>query len=145
MSDGEMIGSFIISFRETFEALLILAIILAYLKRMHKGELIGPVLLGGVIAILFSIFIGFTSHFLVASIPEKELIEATGAFIAVPVLTSVLYWMARKGPRLREEIGITIEKEVRARRSAYLGMITLGFIVVSREGVETVLLYSLYS
>ncbi len=137
-----MIASFIISFREAFEALLITVIIISYLKKTGRSLLVKPVVAGGITAVVSSIVLGIIVHVVFSIAIEtinKALVEFISAFIAVLVLTSVIYWMTIKGPRIRHEIEREIESRVRRRRSLYLGMATLGFIVVFREGVETVL------
>ncbi len=133
-----MYGAALISFREGFEALLILAIVASYLKRTGRGALVKHVLLGGVAAIIAGLTLGVLSYSVYEASVEKELIEAVGAFVAVPVLTSVIYWMARKGPRIREELETRVERLSVSGKTA-LGLLALGFIVVVREAVETVL------
>ncbi len=133
-----MYGAALISFREGFEALLILAIVASYLKRTGRGALVKHVLLGGVAAIIAGLTLGVLSYSVYEASVEKELVEAVGAFVAVPVLTSVIYWMARKGPRIREELETRVERLSVSGKTA-LGLLALGFIVVVREAVETVL------
>ena len=133
-----MYGAALISFREGFEALLILAIVASYLKRTGRGALVKHVLLGGVAAIIAGLILGVLSYSVYEASVEKELVEAVGAFVAVPVLTSVIYWMARKGPRIREELETRVERLSVSGKTA-LGLLALGFIVVVREAVETVL------
>ena len=134
-----MIASFVISFREAFEALIIVALIITYLKRMNKEHLVGSVVMGSALAVIVSILVGVFVYLTPVLVVEKELVEVVGAFIAVPVLASVLYWMARKGARIKEEVKARIEKESLRGSKAYIGMVSFGFIVVFREGLETVL------
>ena len=133
-----MHGAMLISFREGFEALLILVIIISYLKRLGGEAQVRPVFLGGAAAALSGLVFGGLAHFTYEASVEKELIEALGAFIAVPVLTSVIYWMAKKGARIREELESRVERLYASGRGA-AGFFALGFIVVFREAVETVL------
>ncbi len=140
-----MLPAFIISFREAFEALLILVLIVAYLKRIERSRLVTPTILGGVTATLASVVLGLLIYMLYVGIIRViniTLVEAISSFIAVVVLTSIIYWMAKKGPRIREEIEYTISERTRDNRSAVIGMFLLGFIVIFREGFETILFTS---
>ena len=134
-----MLASFTIAFREAFEALIIIAIVIAYLKKTGRHSLVSSIVLGGIAAAVASMLAGLSLHFAFTVALEKELVEAVSAFIAVPVLTSVLYWMAKRGPRIKEEIESIVERRAEAGKGAYIGMALLGFIVVFREGFETVL------
>lgn len=67
----------------------------------------------------------------------RLLFEAVAAFVAVGVLSSMIFWMAARGKSIREKT----EKRVEAitSKGTIIGLISLGFIVVFREGFETVL------
>jgi len=69
--------------------------------------------------------------------PIQVLFEAVAAFIAAAVLSSMVYWMATKGKYIKAEI----EQRVKAMttRGAILGLVSISFMVVFREGFETVL------
>jgi len=69
--------------------------------------------------------------------PTKALFEGVAAIIAVFVLSSMIYWMASKGKELKMEV----EKRLKAivTRGATLALTSFTFIVVFREGLETVL------
>jgi len=131
-----MYAQMLISLREGFEAALLIAIVLIYLKRMNLESYSRHLILGGLAGILLSGLVGICAFNLYLLFEEKELAEAIGAFIAVPLLTSVLYWMAVKGRNLKE----SIEEDVRTSISlkGTFGIFILGFVLVLREGVETV-------
>jgi high-affinity iron transporter len=72
-------------------------------------------------------------------LPEASqlLFEAIAAFVAVAVLSFMIYWMAVKGRNIRKEMEKRIESVT--SRGTITGLVSLGFIVVFREGFETVL------
>lgn len=131
-----MYAQMLISLREGFEAALLIAIVFIYLKRINLESYSRYLILGGIVGILLSGLVGIGAFNLYLLFEEKELAEAIGAFIAVPILTSVLYWMAVRGKNLKE----TIEKDVRTSISlkGTFGVFILGLVFVFREGVETV-------
>lgn len=134
-----MLGQYLITFRETLEAALITAIILSHLARSGKQVLSRLVWYGVLLALVTSLSIGTFIQFVYGALSEtfQLLFEATTAFIAVAVLSLMIYWMAVKGRNIKKEM----EKRVEAvmSRDTMIGLVSLGFIVIFREGFETVL------
>lgn len=134
-----MIGQFLLAFREALEAALITAIILAYLRRTERQPLIRYAWYGIYLAIASSVVLGAFIWFIYGGLsgPAKALFEGVAALFAVLVLSSMIYWMASKGKELHFEV----EKRVNdiVTRGATLALISFSFIVIFREGLETVL------
>lgn len=97
-----MFGQLLLAFREALEAGLVIAIILAYLKRTKKTSLLRYVWHGVYLAVAASLVFGAFIWFLYGSLAEsgKALFEGIAAFLAVFVLSSMIYWMATKGERI---------------------------------------------
>ncbi len=133
-----MIGPYLLTFREVLEAAMIIAIILAYLKKTQRGFLSRYTWYGVVFATVLSLILGVSSWLLYGAIPKSAqvLFEGGAALLAVVVLTTMIFWMATKGRKIRTEI----EQRVKAiaTRGAVLGLVSFAFIVVFREGLETV-------
>ncbi len=134
-----MLGQYLITFRETFEAILIISIILAYLARTGRKSFSRYVWYGVYLSLFLSIILGVFVWFVYGTLPKtlQVLFEAITAFIAVVVLSSMIYWMAAKGKYIKKEIEQRIEAVT--TRSTAFGLISISFVVVFREGVETVL------
>jgi high-affinity iron transporter len=134
-----MLGQYLITFREVLEAALITAIILSYLIRTGRRPLTRYVWYGVYLAIAISLGLGATIWLVYGALPKtvQLLFEATAAFVAVVVLSSMIYWMAVKGRYLKREMEQRIEAI--ATRGAIIGLVSISLIVVFREGLETVL------
>lgn len=134
-----MFGQYLIAFRETLEAALITAIILSYLTRSGKHGLVRYVWYGISLALVASLSLGAVVWFAYGVLPEtsKLLFEALTAFVAVSVLSSMIYWMAVKGRGIREEMEKRVETIM--SQGAIVSLAFLGFIAAFREGFETVL------
>jgi high-affinity iron transporter len=134
-----MLGQYLITFREVLEAALITAIILSYLIRTGRRPLTRYVWYGVYLAIAISLGLGASIWLVYGILPKavQLLFEATAAFVAVVVLSSMIYWMAVKGRHLKREMEQRIEAI--ATRGAIIGLISISLIVVFREGLETVL------
>jgi high-affinity iron transporter len=134
-----MLGQYLIAFREVLEAALITAIILSYLIRTGRRPLTRYVWYGVYLAIAISLGLGVSVWLAYGALPKpvQLLFEATAAFVAVGVLSSMIYWMATKGRLLKKEMERRIEAI--ATRGALIGLTSVSLIVVFREGLETVL------
>jgi len=134
-----VLGQYLIAFREVLEAALMTAIILSYMTRSSRRHLSRYVWYGIILAVAASVSLGAGIWIAFGEIPAlyESLFEATAAFVAVAVLSSMIYWMAIKGKTIRQEIERRVE--AMASRGAIIGLVLLGFVVVFREGFETVL------
>jgi high-affinity iron transporter len=134
-----MLGQYLIAFREVLEAALITAIILAFLIKTKREHLAKYVWYGVYSAVLVSIILGVIIWIAYGNISKSSqvLFEGVAALIAVVVLTSMIYWMAAKGKRIREVIEEEVKKTV--GKGTVIGLISLVFVFVFREGLETVL------
>jgi len=134
-----LIGQFLLAFREGLEAALIIAIILTYLVRTGKEPMAKYVLYGLFNAVAVSIVIGASIWMLYGALPNtvQVLFEGSVALLAVIVLTSMIYWMATKGKEIRAHVERSVENI--ATLGARLALVSFSFIVVFREGLETVL------
>jgi len=134
-----LFAQFLLAFREALEATLITAIILAYLARTKRNPLTRYAWYGVYLAIAASFVFGASVWIIYGSLagPIKPLFEGVAALIAVAVLSSMIYWMASKGKELKMEVEKRLEAIV--TRGATIALISFSFIVVFREGLETVL------
>lgn len=88
-----MIGQLVITLREGFEAALITAIVIAYLLKTGRPSFVRFIWYGVYAALAFSIILGGSIWFVYGSLskPSQLLFEALAAFIAVVVLSSMVY------------------------------------------------------
>ncbi len=134
-----MVGQYLIAFRETLEAALIVAIILAYLHRTERRPLSRYVWYGVSTALVLALVLGLSLWLLFGGISESAqvLFEGGAALLAVAVLTWMIFWMATKGREIQTEIERSIASLT--TRGTLLGLALFSFIAVFREGLETVL------
>jgi len=128
-----MLGQYLITFREVLEAALITAILLSYLIRTERRALTVYVWYGVYIATALSLGLGASIWLIYGALPKTTqlLFEASAAFIAVIVLSSMIYWMAIKGRYLKR--GMEQRIEAIATRGSIIGLISIAFIVVFRD------------
>jgi len=121
------------------EAALITSIILAYLSRVKRNPLSKFVWIGVCLSISASLGVGSLIWLLYGTLAGEAqvLFEGLTAIFAVIVLTTMIYWMASKGRKLNVEIEKRVAKA--ATHGEALGIISFSFVIVFREGLETVL------
>ena len=132
-------AAFLITLREGLEGVLIVAIVMAYLRQLDRRDQFLPVMLGAFAAVAVSLGVGIGVYNAVGELEGRaELyVGAITALTAASVLTWMIFWMRRQarslGGALRGQVDTALAS------GAMLGMITLVFVGVLREGMETAL------
>ena len=134
-----MLSSFLITLREGLEAALIIGIILAYLARTDNRQGFKPVLFGISLAVVTSLIAGATIFLLAGEFSgqAEEIFEGLAMFVATGVLTWMILWMRKQAINIKAHLQAQIQSVLTS--SSSLGLIILAFVVVVREGIETVL------
>ncbi|MFQ6122216.1 MAG: iron uptake transporter permease EfeU [Dehalococcoidales bacterium] len=134
-----MLSSLLITLREGLEAALIIGIILAYLARTGNRQGFKPVWLGVSLAVLASLVAGAAVYLLAGEFTgqAEEIFEGLAMFVAVGVLTWMIFWMRKQAVNIKVHLHAQIQSVLTSGSS--LGLVILAFVVVVREGIETVL------
>lgn len=135
-----MLSSFLITFREGLEAALLIGIMVAYLSKIDQGEFNKYIYAGAAVAIGASGLLGWLFFSAATSLGEtqQEIFEGVASLSAAMVLTYVIVWMARSSHVIKDRIEQKIDTTL--SRGKLLGLVSVAFLAVFREGVETVLL-----
>lgn len=133
------VPAFLITFREGLEATLIIAIVLAYLKKIGKMAVTRYVWFGTSLAVGISVAAGSALFVLYGGLSgvATELFEGLASLTAMGILTYMIFWMAKNSKRIKGELERKIDLSL--TKGQLLGIATLAFIAVFREGIETVL------
>ena len=133
-----MIPSFIITFRETLEAALIVGIVLGYLARTKQTKYNNVVYAGIASAILASIVGAFLFTNLAGGFTGRaeELFEGIVMLIGASLLTTMILWMMKQR-HIATELQDRVATEVAEAHP--FGLFSLIFVAVLREGIETVI------
>lgn len=137
-----VVAQYLLTFREVLEAALLTAIILSYLVMTDRVGMKRYAWYGVGLAVGGSFVLGLVVLVLYGSLAEgdKVLFEGIAALIAVAVLTSMIYWMAVKARTMKARIEGRVEAAV--TQGTVLGVAIVTFVLVFREGLETVLFLS---
>lgn len=134
-----MLSSLLITLREGLEAALIIGIILAYLARTNNRQGFKPVWVGVSLAVLGSLIAGAGIYLLAGELSGRaeEVFEGIAMFVAVGVLTWMIFWMRKQAANIKAHLHAEIQSILTS--GSFLGLAVLAFVVVIREGIETVL------
>lgn len=131
-------SSILITLREGLEIALVLAIIIAYLRKTGAANRVHAVWSGSALAAVASVILGFVFFKAVGEFEGKweQFIEGTLAFSAVAVLTWMIFWMRGNARGISSELHRKVDEAIE-KSGVALGLVA--FIAVAREGFETVL------
>jgi len=132
-------SSFVTLLREGFEVTLLVAIVLAYLVKIDRRESIRQVWYGVGTALLASLAVGGTLFVTAGELEGRpeQIFEGTAMWVAVSFLTYMILWMRRESRTVAQGIRRGIDSAV--ERGGSLALVSLVFVMVLREGVETAL------
>ncbi len=132
------VAGFTIALREGIEAFLIVALTLSYLKRTGREALSRAVSAGIGVSVLTCAAAGL----LFSKASNQPLWEGILALAAALLVGSLLIYMKRVSSRLRSDIENRLEARTRAAspRRAFWGVFAFTLLMITREGMETVLL-----
>jgi high-affinity iron transporter len=127
----------VITLREGFEAFLIVAISLAYLRKSGRTHLTRAVHWGIVAAIAASLLGGY----LLFHAPNQEVLDGPLAIVAAASVTWMIVHMWRAGRRMKGDIeGRLKTSSVKPGAAAFTGVFLFTLLMVCREGMESALL-----
>jgi high-affinity iron transporter len=130
-------SAFVTLFREGFEATLLVAIVLAYLVKIGRKEDFRQVWYGVGAAVVVSLAVA-GALFVIAGGLEgtaEYVFEGTAMWVAVGFLTYMVLWMRRESRTIAQGIRRGIDSAV--ERGSRLALMSLVFVMVVREGIET--------
>ena len=132
-----MLQAFIVTLREGVEAALIVGITLAYLTKIGRTEL-----RKSVFAALGAAFVGSIGVAVLVSRLHlnEDIVEGWVMLAAAFFVITMIIFMMRTGKKMKGEIEGKLESL--ANRSSRIGVFLFVFLMVMREGVETVLILS---
>ena len=135
-----MLVSFLIMLREGIEAALIVGIVASYLSQTGRGAWMPAVLVGVLLAVALSLFVGAGLQWIKAEFPQKaqELFEALVNLVAATVLLSMVLWMRKAARAIKSNLHASIDSAFSASSAQTLALVGLVFFAVAREGLESI-------
>lgn len=131
--------SFLIMFRETLEAALIIAIVLSYLKRSGRRDYNIHVYRGIAAGILLSIIGGWLFQLAAGGFSGKkeQIFEGITMLTGAVLLTTMILWMMKQSSFTE-----VIKQKIEISQGKQWGIFFLIVISILREGIESVIFLS---
>ena len=133
-----MLATFVIFFRETLEASLVVGIILAYLHRIGRKDRASSVWIGVTAALALDLAVALVSYHLVHQYDGSRMqaiLEGCTYLVATAMLTYMSFWMKEQSNQIRGNLERKVD--VALSRGSLGAMVLLSAVTVGREGLET--------
>lgn len=137
-----MVAALLIAFREGLEAALIIGIVFGYLKKTGQNPQRRQAWAGVIAAIVLSVIIAVIIQIVGAELegPAEQIFEGTTMFLAVAVLTWMIFWMRYQSRTMKSSLENELQRAITSGQGR--GLMAVTFLAVFREGIETALFLS---
>lgn len=135
-----MFATFLIGLREGLEAALVVGILVAYLGRLGRRDVLPRMCAGVGLAVALAVGIGAVLTFgaYELSFTAQEIIGGGLSLVAVAMVTWMIFWMQKAGRTMKASLEGNIDKALAL--GGLWAIVVIGFVSVAREGIETTLL-----
>jgi high-affinity iron transporter len=132
-------ASLLIGLREGLEAALVVGILVAYVDRIGRRDVLPRLWAGVAAAIALSLGVGaiLTWGPYGLSFQAQEILGGVFSLAAVGLVTWMIFWMAENARSMSRDLRSKLDVAI---GTSGLAVVVIGFVSVGREGIETALL-----
>jgi high-affinity iron transporter len=133
-----MLQAFIVVFREGFESFLIVGVILAYLRRIGQSRLVPAMYWGIAASVLASAGLGY----MLSRGVNEALWEGVFGVVTIVLVGSLVIHMWKAGAQMKRDMEnrLTRISSGSSKRLAFAGVFLFTLVMITKEGMETVLM-----
>jgi high-affinity iron transporter len=133
-----MLQAFIVVFREGFESFLIVGVILAYLRRIGQSRLVPAMYWGIAASVLASAGLGY----MLSKGVNEALWEGVFGAVTIVLVGSLVVHMWKAGAQMKRDMEqrLTRISSRSSKQLAFAGVFLFTLVMITKEGMETVLM-----
>ncbi len=134
-----MSAAFLITLREGLEAALIVSIVLAHLRKQGRNDQFTIVFGGAIAGAVVALIAGVGVYLAIGELEGRaeQFTESIISLVAVGALTWMIFWMRQQARTIGGALRGRVDHALAS--GAVLGMASIAFIGVLRDGLETAL------
>ncbi|KTR38350.1 iron uptake transporter permease EfeU [Rothia kristinae] len=134
------IANLLIALREGFEASLVVGILVAYLVKAGRRDVLPKLWAGIGLAVLLPLGVGalLTWGPKTLTFQAQEIIGGGLSLVAAALVTTMIFWMGRNARAMKHELETSMAGSL-AKDAKGWGVVWIAVLAVGREGVETAL------
>ncbi|MBW8872364.1 MAG: FTR1 family protein, partial [Leifsonia sp.] len=131
-----MLANYLIGLREGLEMALIVTILVAYVVKLGRTEVLSKLWIGVGIALIVPLAIGavLTWGPMGMSFQAQEILGGSLSIVAVGFVTWMVFWMGKTARSMKSTLHGRLDS---ALVGAGWGVVLLAMLSVGREGIET--------
>jgi high-affinity iron transporter len=135
-----VLATFLIGLREGLEAALVVGILVAYVVRIGRKDVLPRLWLGVILAIVLALGIGAVLTFgeYAMTFQGQEILGGTMSLLTVAMVTGMIFWMQRSARTMKKSLEGGIDQALAL--GGLWALVLIGFVSVAREGIESALL-----